>query len=127
MTTPERTNIFTLQNGWVVALGEMMPSLWRIYIAHSYSEQLEYEGSAWYSGERNVRYREAPDEDWASGCWLFSSPSLDTPLRHMQRKSLRNPRTTEKAHFDPWESDGEYAENPEYGWSTSKMGDLVEM
>lgn len=105
-----------LEDRWVEELGEMLPSLRRIHIGHSYSEQLNHSASSWYTGERVVRYRESPGGVWSRGCWMYSAADNNESMHVAQGRLLHNPRTTEKVHFDAWGSDGEYSEHVDYGW-----------
>ncbi|KAJ3512826.1 hypothetical protein NMY22_g15222 [Coprinellus aureogranulatus] len=91
------------EDAWVARLAGMLPSLGRIHVGHSYSEVLCHYGF-WYSGERVVRYRDSSTGLWFRGTWSFPGGRMHS----MQRRTMSDPKTTEKIYFDAWESDEEH-------------------
>ncbi|TEB17151.1 hypothetical protein FA13DRAFT_1720681 [Coprinellus micaceus] len=89
----ERAN---LQEKWLENLRKKLPVLTELYLAESQDDEL---------GTRTVWFKTA--EGWEERVWA---------LPGAEDAAYRQGRTTRKANFDPWGSDGEWEELDERGW-----------
>ena len=97
-----------LEESWSTKLRKALPNLTEIHLAESQEETLGVGGFD-YIGTRTVWYRTRAD--WRKTEWGWPGERrMPADWSHGLR------RTTRKANFDAWSSDGEYSELEESGW-----------
>ncbi|KAJ3519631.1 hypothetical protein NMY22_g13111 [Coprinellus aureogranulatus] len=111
-----------VEDDWIRKMGEVTPTLQRVYFDHGFSEQIERGASDWSTGEQIVRYRESPSQEWSRATWYYPLPQSPRhrAIRRWDKQPLLRPRSTEKVYFDPWASNNEHSEDEEEGWEDLK-------
>ena len=98
----------SLQTTWLEKLRAKLPALNVIHLAESQDESLGVVN--WeYIGTRTLWYK-------TEGCWRVTEWAWPGGRHLPGGWRPRSRRTTRKANFDPWGSDGEYSELEETGW-----------
>ncbi|KAJ3539665.1 hypothetical protein NMY22_g4633 [Coprinellus aureogranulatus] len=115
ISSPEMAS--NMEKNWVGRVRDRIPALEVLYLDHSFSENLEEIGNIPYRrGMRTVHYKDNTGE-WKESCWIPADMADEEGNRRLPMLRRKHPgKTTQKGHFDAWQSDEEYEEFIEKGW-----------